>query len=376
MSNPLPLDELLSHRPLGRPLTPDGLRAEFELIRQAWEADGKTLPGPEDFRLIGRGSGTHLLKLVSPRASGSQAVLRFARGGDNSQTGLIPSVDAKKARVAKVVFRPLEVVGYPARHVIDHLLNADEISRQVLEAFVFVFGSASLQALRDGLAEPLRVERLPAAEFPIVFLPRPGGGDLQATPVSPVEAYVRMREVTDPFFQKRVVDSPPPRRGNWHYQHVSAKPQNISGAVGKRRVRFLASMPDRLDQGKAGLFRALLGGSFPRWRDDAVQDAVLAYANLLARSEEYSIAVLRAGLDRRADALIDGAQAFVEDTLAFAKEILEEVQERRPKATLPAAPPLADVILNRRWSADDGFNEARRALTSQHFRTRLSDRRA
>lgn len=370
MVDPFPLDALLSYRPLGRILQPTGIAHEFALIREAWLAGGKALPTADDFDTVGRGSGTHLLKLVTPRASSSQAVLRFRRPNSSAMPALIPSIDAKKSKVAKIVFRPIEVAGHPARHLVDHIVQPDDLSPVVLEAFAAAFGDEALVALRAGLEALVAVTRLPAAEFPIVFLPRPGGGDLQATPVSPAEAYMRMREVTAPFFLKRVAGGSKPRRGQWHRQNLTAQPQNISGAIGPRRTRFRATMPQVLDSDRADLFRALLGGRYPSWRDDTVIDAVLAYVDLLDRADEYSNSDIRAALDRRADALVSGAQAFVDDINAAAADALEEVRTNHPGAAIPRPPPLPDIILGRRW-LEGGFDRARRALTSAHFRSRL-----
>ncbi len=201
MSDYLPkLDDLLSHRSLGRILKTDDIAAEFMLIRRTWEATGKPIPTAADFAFVARGSGTHLLKLVSPRAPAGQSVLRIVRVGANRHPVLVPSIDAKKAPVAKIVFRPLEVVGHPPRPLADHILNPDDLSPTVLEGFAGAFGQDALAELRKALAAPLcSVSSLPVAEFPIVFLPRPGGGDLQATPLAPAEAYVRMDEVTAPL---------------------------------------------------------------------------------------------------------------------------------------------------------------------------------
>lgn len=358
---PISIDELLSHRRLGRILQADQVFAEFALIRRTWSEDGKPLPGPGDFARVGRGSGTHLLKLASPRASASENVLRFRTAGANRQPDLVPSLDAKMARVAKIAYRPFEVAGHPVRHLADHILNPDDLSPSILEGFADAFGQEALAALRDALTEPLPpVTRLPPAEFPIIFLPRPGGGDLQATPLAPAGAYVRMSEVTA---LKQGANHPAPRRGRWHRQHVSGKPQNISGAVGPRRTRFLATMPRLLDRRDAEIRRYALGGKFPPWRDEAVAAEVERYADLVDRQASYSNQDIRKGADRHADTLIGAARAFVD-------EIMADARASHPDASLPAPPALADVILRRPWK-DDGFDRARRVLTGDHFRGRL-----
>jgi hypothetical protein len=103
------LEELLSHRPLGRVLEAGGIGEEFALIRQAFEQSGKSVPKVSDFERLGRGSGTHLLKLVTPRAPTGQSVVRITKKGANRHPALFPSVDAKLAPVAKLVFPPRSV---------------------------------------------------------------------------------------------------------------------------------------------------------------------------------------------------------------------------------------------------------------------------
>lgn len=360
-----PLKSLISHRPLGRVLRPADIAGEFLLIRAAWEATGKPAPTATDFAFVARGSGSHLLKLISPRASSGQSVLRFSREGANRRPALAPSIDAKKAPVGKIVFRPFEIEGHPPRHLVDHILNPDEVSTLVLDGFAAAFGQDALNALRDGLVTPLAVTSLPAAEFPIIFLPRPGGGDIediQATPVAPVEAYLRMEEVTAPYFQKREEGRSDPPRGRWHRQEVSAKPQNISAAIGQRRTRFLARMPRVLGHWEAALHRYARGGGFPRWQDDGVAPAVLEYVARLDRAEDYSNQDIRRGLDHRADSLIRAARAFI-------AEVVQHVGEDASRAEPPT---IATLILNRAWPNDDARAAARRALTGAHFNDRLA----
>lgn len=358
------LNELLSHRPLGRILELDRIGAEFELIRRAFEADGKAVPGAKEFKRVGDGSGTHLLKLNSPRAPIGQHISRFIDTATNRHPELFPSIDAGYAKHCKIAFRPLEVAGHPTRSLADHILNPDEeVSPVVVQGFADAFGDDALLALCEALKTPLPViTSLPVAEFPIVFLPRPGGGDLQATPIAPAEAYVRFGEVTEPYFKKQGQGERVPR-GRWGKQFVADKPQNISSAVGKQRTRFFAEMPAVLDRWSAELYRYAHGGMFPRWYDDRIVDEIDGYANLLDRSTEHSNAVIRKRLDDRAERLIRGAREFIDETLAEAKR-------EYPNSELATRPSVATIILRRHWQKD-GFDRARRALTSDHFKSQL-----
>jgi len=365
MDDALPkLDQLIGHRPLGRILEKDGIAAEFALIRRAFEAEGKEPPDAARLRRVGQACGTHLLKLITPRAEVGQHLLKIQPAGKNHQSALAPSIDAKMAPVAKLIFRPLEVVGQAPRSLVDHILNPDELSVLVEKGFADAFGEDSLEALREALTAPMPdITSLPAAEFPIVFVPRPGGGDLQVTPIAPAEAYVRFRDVTDPYFSKQEDGEPAPPRGQWNRQHVTSKPQNISSAVGQQRRRFFASMPRVLDRAAADLHRYANGGRFPSWSDERVPGAVAEYASLLDRSADYSNADIRAGLDRRADQLIAAARDFIDETLA-------DLERDYPAIKRSEKPTILTVLLNRFWPKD-GRDRARRVLTSNHFKDRL-----
>lgn len=364
------LDALLSHRPLGRVLTPDSVQDEFALIRQAWENEKKALPTAEEFRRVGRGSGTHLLKLISPLVPADQAVLRFSAPGSNSRPAYMPSLDAKMAAVAKIVYRPLEIDGASTRSLVEHILMPDELSAAACGAFAEVFGQEALDALRSALLNPLPVvRRLPAAEFPIIYLPRPGGGDLQATPVAPAEAYVLHGRVTAPFFQQGAAEEGGTRRGHWHKQHVSAKPQNISGAIGRSRTRFMATLPKLFAPFDAALYRYARGGAFPPWNDVSVAEAVEGYANRLHAILDHSNKDIRKGLVQRADDLILGARRH-------AKDVLDEIAGFGIEGAPKPPPRIADIILDRSWPGGrdgEAFAKAVQALASDHFRNRLRE---
>lgn len=391
-----PETNVLSFRPQGRPIEITKVEAEYALMREQLKAeeakkreaelrkaekekrDPKPVRSmdltPEIARRICEKSGTHLLKLVSPRADGDHAILSISEPGSNRRKPMIPSVNAADIPFAKVLYRPLEIIGSPTRSLVDHLLNPDDLSNRVCDAFAAVFGAEVLEAASRALSgTPRPVTKLAAGEFPIIFLPDPNGGDVQVTPVSPATTFMGMKTVISPFFQKREKDGPKVPRGRFHKQAVSSKPQNISGAIGGPRVRLLAEMPPGLGQAEAELHRYLRGGSFPRWREAEVDVWVLRYAEMLAADETYNDLNTRAALDRTADRLIRDADRFVVETVEDARDLAKILNIDPDELAEP--PGAGTVLLRRRWESDDAFQRARRALSSAHFEYRLLQRR-
>jgi len=371
--NAVKTSDLLSFNPLGRPLVPGQVRNEFELMKRVLK---KPLTA-QIARRICEKSGSHLLKLVSPRVDGDHATLRFDNPESNRRSTVLPSVNAPDIPYCKVVFRPLEVQDGPAMSVIDHILNPNDLSGSVLKHFADVFGKDVLDAMKEVLGSDPKVPRkLGAGEFPIIFVPRLGGGDLQITPVSPATTFMGMKRVIDRYFQKAQPDAPPPLRGRWVKQSISAKPQNISGAIGGPRVRFLATMPKTLNQAEAELHRFVYGGDFPRWRSDGVAARVLQYADRLDAHENYNNQNTRAALDQSADRLIEDSRVFIEDTLDEAKHFANDHGiDQQPALPHPSIP---QVLLRRRWLRKgdlDEYDRARKALTSPHFEDRLQKSR-
>lgn len=355
--------DILSFRDVGRPLDLGEVRDEFTLMLSFFP---KGLDA-DDFRRAGAGCGSHLVKLTTPRAELSQSVLRFERASSNRIATLVPSVNAPDIPVAKIIFRPLAINGSPARSIVDHLRDPNEISAAVLKDFAAVFGQDCLDALRQALLGPGDpVSRLPeSGEFPIIFLPRPGGGDLQATPVSPAETFMGFKNMASAWFQKQEKDAPPVPRGSWVRQSVSAKPQNISGAIGGPRQRFLAQMPSVLRGYEAAVMRYALGGNFPTWHDDHVEAAVLHYAGRLGM--EWTNSDIRDGTDWYADRLIGNALAFIAEVQRDARDLLEA--EGKAAQVLRAPPQPSLILMKRRWKKAD-HDKALQALTSPHFRDR------
>lgn len=359
-------DSVLSFKPLGRLLPLEGVKDEFLLMQAALK---KPLTAEIAARICEK-SGSHLLKLVSPRVDGAHAVLRVDAQGGNRKSSLLPSTNAPDIPYGKVLYRPLEVMGAPTMSVVDHVLNPDDNSPHVLAAFAEVFGQDVLDAMRKELLGPAPCpQMLGVGEFPIVFVPRPGGGDLQVTPVAPALAFMGIKRVVDLFFEKPTTDNPNPRRGEWTKQAISSKPQNISGAIGGPRTRFLARMPAGMRQTDADLYRYIHGGAFPAWRDSDVGVWVLRYAGMLEGDALYNDQNTRAALDKVADRLLD-------DALSFARQMIEEARFVAHEygvdvGGLKAPPDAGTLAFRRRWKNQDERAIARRALTSVHFVRRM-----
>jgi hypothetical protein len=358
--------DFLSFRLTNRPIELSDIQSEFTLMQ---EALGKHLT-PEIAARICEKSGTHILKLVSPRVDGDHAVLRISASGTNQRPSILPSVNALDIPYCKVVFRPLETIGYAPRSIVDHILNPEDHSDRVLSAFAEVFGADVLQAMRDVMqAEAPSPLKLGAGEFPIIFVPHPSGGDLQITPVAPAVAFMGMKRVADAYFQKKSKENPTPLRGRWSKQSVSSKPQNISGAIGGTRVRFMANLPDVMGTEEAELYSFVQGGGFPRWRAEDINVWVMRYADMLDADRTYNDQNTRAALNRVADQLIREADAFISDILSEARDL---AVHQGKEAFLPTdIPGVAQVLARRRWGNSERRDRSRKALTSPHFEYRI-----
>lgn len=359
-------DEVLSFNAKGRKLHLSNVADEFRLMQ---EILAKELT-PEIAARVCEKSGSHLIKLVSPRVDGDHATLRINDPNSKRRSQLLPSTNAPDIPFCKVLFRPLEVEGYAVMSVVDHILNPESHSAQVLGDFSSVFGEDVLAAMQAVLLSPPRAPtNLGAGEFPIIFIPRSGGGDLQITPVSPVSTFMGIKRVTDYYFQRASPDTPRPPRGRWIRQAVSSKPQNISGAIGGPRMRFFATLPPIMQQSEAELFRFIHGGGFPRWRDDEVADWVLRYADKLDADANYNNQNTRSALDAMADRLIRETYAFISETLGDAKKMAED--KGMSVDQLAAAPSTPQVLIRRFWGKEPNFDRAKNAVTSPHFENRL-----
>lgn len=357
-------NDLLSFKKTGRVLSLDTLNDEFSMIE---EAVGTGKLTAEKARCVCEKSGTHLLKMVSARTHTDSAVLYIQPSGTNERPDILPSVNAPDIPYCKVLYRPLEFEGRPARSVVDDIMNPDDLSDVVLQAFASVFGQDVLDAARDALLySPKKVKKLAAGEFPIIFVPRATGGDLQLTPVSPAMAFMGVKAAINALYERKEAIGLP--RGAFETQSISSKPQNISGAIGGPRKRIMARLPHVMEQAEAEMHRYVHGGSFPRWRDNAVANWVIRYADMLEADKAYNDHNTRAALDRTADHLILDAMAFIAETVEEAR--LTANADGAASDELAKPPDPDSVILRRSWP-QDGFDRARKALTSVHFHHRL-----
>ncbi len=356
-------DQLLTFKVVGVPISIDELENEFELMRKTY---GKNV-GAEEVGRIAAGSGTHLLKLITPVAEKGQAVVRVAQAGANGGKNLLPSVNAPDIPIAKILFRPLEIVGRQTRSLVEHILAPDDASPRVFHAFSCVFGEDVLAALKDGLkAELPPITQLPAENFPIIFVPHPGGGDLQITPLSPASAYMGIKDEARGLAPVKTRNGKEMTRGWWDHQAVTSKPQNISGAIGGPRWRFLAEMPAVLQGSRAEVFRFAKGGRFPRLRSAKVMEMLLAYAERLERFDS-GVSALRSSIDQLADGILEHAMDFAETVIADARLIV--ASDADAVRRLSAYPPPSSILNRMPWKKDD-IARARSALLNHHFAAR------
>ena len=343
---------------------------EFRLIRDTLP---KTLT-PEIANRIGQKSGSHLLKFISPRADGSQACLIFQPFRGEGTIEIWPSTNAPDIPFAKVLFRPIGIEGHTDRGfrcVIDEIIRPDSLSEDVLDAFKKVFGQDVFDAIRDGLLSNHKVRQLPDKEFPIVFVPNPFGGDLQITPVSPAASIEAIYQATGYFRKKEEAQfKVPPRKLN--EKLISDKPQNVSGKLHKKHhgLYLLGEMPEVLSASRSEMFRYIHGGKFPRWRDPAVVDWTIRYADMLDREAKYSDMNTRKALRKVADVLIDDARTFIEETNLEAMKIAASLEKEIPSITVNQSA-IVSLILHRHWGTDHKHRKAKVALHDSRFTHRL-----
>lgn len=351
------------------------------------KSDPEKLPTPEIMEAMASQTGTHLVKLVSPKINSrvTGTVLSFQDPEANHIGELYPSVDSKNIPFAKLLHHPVNITGSGPRSLADHILCPDDNTECVKNAFAESFGAECLAVIYEALhAGPSEVTSLPARNFPIIFTPNPKGGDLQLTPLSPAHL---MREMYDLEFKTRdlffeaisrnkdekatakaegrdAVLEDIPAKGDWSEQTLSSQPQNISGKIPVKRLRFDARVPQVLQNYEAGIWSLMHGGKFPKIDDAGLQSNVIDYADRLAAHDKYNNQDTRRALDWCAEMIIGTAFDFIADVLNDLTDLktsqgVTEVSEVNP-------PILEDLIFSSFWWRDDR-DRVRSALSSEHF---------
>lgn len=332
-------------------------------------------PTPADIARVAQASGTHLLKMLNKNVPLGSHILRMAPAGSNGRGRFLPSVNAADSPFAKLLFRPIAISGIEgARTIVDHATTPDDLSPELLSAFAKIFGQECLDALEAALAEDRStVASLHTENFPIVFAPGVEG-DLQITPIPPADAWFVTKDVLSEYFRKVEAGEEfmAVRRGaRRSFQEVSSKMQNISPALGGKRMRFQATFPEMQTATEAGIYRYAYGGRLPVFAHPEVIDLSRAYLKLHLTqvgtdgSDGYSNADIRRGMRNLARWLVSLARDFI-------LEVNERAIEINPAFDAPEVDPVS-VLLRRYWKNPKEGLAIRAAFESPDFRRHLED---
>lgn len=290
-----------------------------EIYAKLREAAG-IADSPSAFAEVCRNSGTHILKLLNPKAE--DHILRFPIAGSNQAPKFFPSMNARFGKFAKILYQPVAIEGTEeARSLLEHVMQPDGLSPEIEASFVAAFSKESLEAICEKLKEERTgVATLPAQNFPIVYAPDPDGGELQLTPISPMQSYNGFKAEVIP---KKGVKEPI----RLMRQDVSSKMQNISVAIGGPRVRFYGSVPPAMMRDEAALLRMIKGGPVPAPSSYELSDRLDHLVKLhAARAEHangkgYFNAEMEHGMRRLISWIIDEAITWLDETLEAAREM-------------------------------------------------------
>lgn len=337
-------------------------RAEIEAMRVTIEEE---VDKPAIFLACAQGSGTHILKLLNSNVAGENNVLRLASAGANRRQRYLPSINAAITPYAKIIHRPIAIIGRQGtKSLVDHIVEPDDFSPVIFDSFARAFSSESLDLIREEILRPrAEVPGLYGANFPVVYGPSPEGGDIQITPVSPLNSLNEFRWAVLPARGSG-------ERVSLANQELSAKPQNISSAISGRRYRFMARFPRALSDTDAGIHRMMRGGSVPAMRaDQDLQDMLIGYARMhrtIASDEEFSNRAMRAGMARLGSYLVDLLHTHI-------REIEESATLLDPDFKMPKFDPV-NLFLGGSWKDKDEQIRVRSALSAPAFRKLLDER--
>ena len=311
-------------------------------------------------------SGTHLLKTITPRISGEQTCLYIDDPVSSERPEIFPSSDAKDSPFCKILWHPFEITGRQVRSVVDNIMNPDDISDIILGAFADVFGQDILDAIRKVLiGKTYHITELASQEFPIIFVPRPDGRDLQITPVSPMIAFNDVENSINTLYEQKETYSFD--KSSFARQLISGKPQNISPVIAKSRRRLMAKMPNVLNRTESEIYNYVINDIFPRRRNSHIAECTARYADMLEQNKIFNNRNTRNALNNMANFLICDALDFIDNVLTKARNMADEHDIEFPDH--PNSPGPADVLLY--CCPGNLFDKVRKALTSKHFNHRV-----
>ena len=348
----------------------DDLQKVFEDMRS--EMSGQVQA--QHFHAAARNIGTHLPKLINPRAT-SNAITFEAPHGRNSIRQYHASGNAGHGKYANVILRPIAIEhGGEARSFVARLESPDALTEPLKQAFASVFGSEALKLVMNGLRErgaSLRKVSIHYSDYPVFFIPGLERRDLQASPIASAETFHNMRALRGRLFHERnnmrFEDGSPQRSiGDWIGIIVSAKLQNAVLSTKGKRWRFHAKLPGVGSSYTRALWHYVKGGPFPIWRDAKIARAVEAYCKAVG-PDIYLNHDIRRGLDQRADAIIDAALLFIDQTLLKAADLDPDFDDRANR------PQVWAVVASLPFAKSTYRSVIANAVQRGHFQERVKD---
>lgn len=340
--------------------------AEVKALAKSHEAEPKYIDSSKFAEVVAKNSGSHLLKSRKADFGGSTAVLRLTPRASNRMDCFLPSINAADIKCAKILYRPIEVEGHARiAGLVDHIVEPDAISEEIYASFASAYGVDVLQEVKDALlSEGEFCSTLPATEFPIIFVPGPCG-DIQITPIHPARAFIRMRDIRRPFFEKRAKGDDRPRpRGSFSVQAVSSQLQNVSGAYTGGRVRFHAEFPETLTMQRAQVYRFAMGGRQPSIAEDGISDRLESYIALMESWSKHHSPEIEASMTRLAKAILRIATEIAGEIIEEAKSIKPDIEGQIDIPSLI----LSTYRTDKNPEGEYRRNRARSALRDRHFR--------
>ncbi|WP_411839795.1 hypothetical protein [Paracoccus sp. ME4] len=318
----------------------------------------------EAFGAVTRFSGTHILKIHSKNAR--DHVLDFPTvTNTNRPRRKFPSMNAGWGMYAKIAYQPIAVLGHDGSNsLIDHITTPNELSEQFLASFAAAFSQESLDAIIEGTrCAKTGVSELHFENLPIVYLPDGQGGEMQVTPLSPLEAMGN--------FKSAVLKKGESHKSPLTNQEISSKMQNISVAIGGDRSRFRAIVPNAMRSFEAAVWRYARGGRVPAIPGEEITDLLDTLQAFHARREKHSDGT--DGVRYTADTE-KRFRGLAESILGIAKEWIDDVNQRAVELNPEFSATRTDMrqLLLASWRGARGRNPDERNAAREAVRRALN----